>query len=189
MEFHGDAFSMSWSWPRLRRVVVPLVLMAALAALLWRGTVTCAPVARALEATDVPPRYVQLVHDAADRHRVPPHRLAALISVESAWDPRARSPVGAMGLAQLMPDTAAYLSVQDPWNPRQNVMGGARYLREQFDRFGSWDLAAAAYNAGPEAVRRHGGIPPYPETLAYVPKVRARAHELAEAGAAAMVCD
>lgn len=163
--------------------------MGVLAVLLWRGTVTCAPAASALETTDVPPRYVGLVHDAAARHRVPPHRLAALISVESAWDPRARSPVGAMGLTQLMPATADYLDVGDPWNPRENVMGGSRYLREQFERFGSWDLAAAAYNAGPEAVQRYGGIPPYAETLAYVPKVRARAHELADAAAASMVCD
>ena len=86
---------------------------------------------------------------------------------ESGWNPTAKSHKGALGLAQLMPATARYLRV-DPLDPEENLEGGARYLRKQFDRFKSWRLALAAYNAGPNAVKRHGGIPPYKETQNYV---------------------
>lgn len=104
---------------------------------------------------------------AAQRHGVPPDLFARLVQRESNWHPRARSHKGALGLAQLMPATAARLGV-DPGDPAQNLEGGARYLRRQFERFGTWRLALAAYNAGPEAVARHGDIPPYAETQAYV---------------------
>lgn len=83
---------------------------------------------------------------------------------------RAVSPKGAIGLAQLMPATARMLGV-DPWDPVQNLEGGARYLAAQYRRFGSWRLALAAYNAGPAAVARHGGVPPYRETRAYIAHV------------------
>jgi len=83
---------------------------------------------------------------------------------------RAVSPKGAIGLAQLMPATARMLGV-DPWDPVQNLEGGARYLAAQYRRFGSWRLALAAYNAGPAAVARHGGVPPYRETRAYIAQI------------------
>lgn len=83
---------------------------------------------------------------------------------------RAVSPKGAIGLAQLMPSTARMLGV-DPWDPVQNIEGGARYLAAQYRRFGSWRLALAAYNAGPEAVTRHGGVPPYRETRTYIAQI------------------
>jgi len=94
----------------------------------------------------------------------------ANIAVESAFNPDARSSVGAIGLGQLMPGTADLLGV-DPYDPEDNLHGSARYLLAQLEDFGSADLALAAYNAGPEAVRQYGGIPPYAETEGHVAKV------------------
>ena len=96
----------------------------------------------------------------------------ANIAIESGFDPAARSQVGAIGLGQLMPDTARILGV-DPDDPLQNLHGSARYLLAQLDRFGSPELALAAYNAGPEAVAAYSGIPPYRETLGHVQRVMA----------------
>ena len=92
------------------------------------------------------------------------------IAIESAFNPEAESRVGAIGLGQLMPDTADALGV-DPHDPEDNLRGSARYLLAQLESFGSAELALAAYNAGPEAVRKYDGIPPYAETLAHVAKV------------------
>ena len=92
------------------------------------------------------------------------------IAVESGFNPDARSPVGAIGLGQLMPDTAETLGV-DPHDPADNLRGSARYLLAQLESFGEPELALAAYNAGPEAVRNYGGIPPYAETEGHVAKV------------------
>ncbi len=111
--------------------------------------------------------YLSMARQAAVRANVPEDLFLRLIERESYWDPQAVSPKGAQGLAQLMPDTAAALGV-DPFDPQANLDAGARYLRQQFDTFGSWRLALAAYNAGPEAVRQAGGIPDYAETQAYV---------------------
>ena len=111
--------------------------------------------------------YLALARAAAARHGVPEDLFLRLVQQESGWNAAARSHKGAMGLAQLMPGTAARLGV-DANDPHQNLDGGARYLRMQYDRFGSWRLALAAYNAGPEAVVKHGGIPPYRETTNYV---------------------
>ena len=111
--------------------------------------------------------YLALARDAARRHGVPEDLFARLVQQESGWNPGAVSHKGAVGLAQLMPGTAGLLGV-DPRDPAQNLDGGARYLRRQFDRFGTWRLALAAYNAGPEAVARHGDVPPYRETQGYV---------------------
>ncbi|MGL4236672.1 lytic transglycosylase domain-containing protein [Tabrizicola sp.] len=94
----------------------------------------------------------------------------ANIAVESAFNPDARSSVGAIGLGQLMPGTADLLGV-DPHNPEDNLHGSARYLLAQLEDFGAADLALAAYNAGPQAVRDYGGIPPYAETEGHVAKV------------------
>lgn len=94
----------------------------------------------------------------------------ANIAVESGFNPAALSPVGAIGLGQLMPDTAAALGV-DPYDSEENLRGSARYLLAQLQTFGSADLALAAYNAGPEAVVKYGGIPPYAETQSHVDKV------------------
>lgn len=104
---------------------------------------------------------------AARRHRIPEDLFLRLVHQESRWNTGAISVKGAIGLAQLMPDTARLLAV-DPNDPGQNLDGGARYLRMMYDRFGNWRMALAAYNAGPGAVERHGGVPPFAETTQYV---------------------
>ena len=112
-------------------------------------------------------KYLGLAREAARRHNVPEDLFARLIQQESGWNPTAKSHKGALGLAQLMPATARFLGV-DPHDPIQNLEGGARYLAMQFREFGSWRLALAAYNAGPDAVKKYGGVPPYKETKNYV---------------------
>jgi soluble lytic murein transglycosylase-like protein len=111
--------------------------------------------------------FLNLARAAARRNGVPEDLFLRLIQQESAWNQNAVSSAGALGLAQLMPGTAQHLGV-NPRDPVQNLDGGARYLKEQYRTFGSWRLALAAYNAGPGAVQRHGGVPPYHETQNYV---------------------
>jgi soluble lytic murein transglycosylase-like protein len=121
--------------------------------------------------------YDGLIAAAAQRHGVDPALLHGLVRQESGFDPSATSSAGAQGLCQLMPGTAAALGVTNPLDPAQSIDGGARYLRQQLDAFGGDPaLALAAYNAGPGAVRRYGGVPPYAETQAYVQKVTANAN-------------
>ena len=111
--------------------------------------------------------YLAVAKAAARKHGVPEDMFLRLVQQESGWNPGAVSHKGATGLAQLMPGTARKLGV-DIANPHQNLEGGARYLRQMYDKFGSWRLALAAYNAGPGAVEKHGGIPPFAETKNYV---------------------
>lgn len=115
-------------------------------------------------------RWAQPIADAAATHGIDAGLLAALVQHESGFDPAARSHAGAIGLGQLMPGTARGLGV-DPHDPIANLDGAARYLREQLDRFGSADLALAAYNAGPNRVAQAGGIPQITETRNYVQRV------------------
>jgi len=112
---------------------------------------------------------------AATRHGVDVGLLTALVEQESSFNPQAVSPVGAQGLTQLMPATARSLGVTNPMDPVQNLNGGAKYLAQMMREFnGDTRLALAAYNAGPGAVRRHGGIPPYRETQNYVSRIMSR---------------
>ena len=114
--------------------------------------------------------FEQLFQAAGARHGVSPALLASVAKAESGLNPRAVSSAGAQGLMQLMPDTAKSLGV-DAFDPAQAVDGAARLLKSHLETFGSTELALAAYNAGPGAVRRHGGVPPYAETQTYVRRV------------------
>jgi len=115
--------------------------------------------------------YDDLIKLASRRHGVPPALVKAVIHAESAFNPRAVSSKGAMGLMQLMPATAQLMGVAQPFHASQNVQGGTRYLRSLHDRYGSWTHTLAAYNAGPTAVDRYRGVPPYAETRQYVKRV------------------
>ncbi len=106
----------------------------------------------------------------ADRYGIPQQLFFNLVTAESNWNAEITSHRGAIGLTQLMPGTAEELGV-DPWDAYENLDGGARYLSQQFQTFGSWELALAAYNAGPGSVRKYNGIPPYSETQEYVRKI------------------
>ena len=115
--------------------------------------------------------YDVLIERVAHSQGIPPALVKAVIHAESSFDPYAVSHKGAMGLMQLMPATAESLGVTQPFRVNHNISGGSRYLRMMYERFGTWPHALAAYNAGPHAVDRYRGIPPYRETRQYVRRV------------------
>jgi soluble lytic murein transglycosylase len=118
-------------------------------------------------------KLAELVERWAGERELDPRLVQAVMQVESGYNPKALSDKGAIGLMQLMPGTARELSVDDPWDPDQNVRGGTQYLKQMLDFFsGDLELALAAYNAGARAVLENAGIPPYPDTRAYVRRVR-----------------
>ena len=116
--------------------------------------------------------YEGIIQQAATRFRLDPFLIKAVIKAESDFDQNAVSTKGAQGLMQLMPETANELAVEDPFNPEENIFGGTRYLGQLMDRFKqNWQLAIAAYNAGPENVDAYNGIPPFEETQTFVKRV------------------
>ena len=112
-----------------------------------------------------------LIEKYANEAGLDPNFVKAVVKAESSFNPNATSSCGAQGLMQLMPATAASLGVSNAYDPEQNIKGGVKYLKQMYDQFGSYDLALAAYNAGPGAVQKYGGIPPYSETQNYVKKI------------------
>lgn len=117
--------------------------------------------------------FSQEIKTAAERYAVDTSLIRAIIHAESAYQPDARSPKGAQGLMQLMPATQEELDVRDPYDPAGNIDGGTFYLARMLAAFdGNVELAAAAYNAGPQAIQSHGGVPPYSETREYVRRVK-----------------
>lgn len=166
---------MLWSVATCAQVPRPRVVRVAR----WRSQLARLGVEMAT-SSGAPLAFVGMVEEAARLSGVPPRLLAAVVSVESAWEAGALSSAGAMGLMQLMPGTARELGV-DPWDARSNLIGGARYLAGLLERFGDLGLGLAAYNAGPErvaeAMRGGRGLPE--ETLRYGPRVLARLATLA----------
>lgn len=120
-----------------------------------------------------PEEWKHIIRKAAQTYGLPESLIAAVIRTESAFQARAVSPKGARGAMQIMPETQKELGLEDPYDAEANVMAGSAYLRRQLDRFGSLDLALAAYNAGPANVVKYGGIPPFPETQEYLRLVTA----------------
>jgi soluble lytic murein transglycosylase-like protein len=144
---------------------------------LRRASATTPATEQSVGAGPVP--FADLIQTAARRNGVDPALLASLVKHESNFNPGARSGVGAKGLTQLMDATARGLGVADPFDPAQSLEGGAKFLGGLLKQFhGNESLALAAYNAGPAAVQKYGGIPPYQETQRYVPKVLGYAAQL-----------
>jgi soluble lytic murein transglycosylase-like protein len=126
-------------------------------------------------AIAIPPKlaYASIIEEASERYHVDAALIASVMEAESAFNPFAVSRTGAMGLMQLMPETAAEHGATQPFDPRENIMAGARYLSQLLNRYdGNIRLALAGYNAGPTAVARYGDVPPFPETQRYVRTVR-----------------
>jgi len=118
--------------------------------------------------------YNDIIYSTSDKYNIEPSLIKAVITAESNWQPTAVSTKGAIGLMQLMPSTATDMLVNNPYNPEENIEGGTKYLRYLLDIFnGDLTLALAAYNAGPQTVRKFGDVPPIPETQQYVKRVLA----------------
>lgn len=115
--------------------------------------------------------FEEILKEYADQYRIDVNLLRKLVQVESGGDTKAVSPKGAMGLMQLMPQTCRMLGVKDPFDVRENIAAGTRYLRSLIDRFGSLELALAAYNAGPSRVEKYQGVPPFEETRTFLKKI------------------
>ncbi len=118
-------------------------------------------------------QYDQIIRRIAQKYDVDPELIHSIIKAESNYDSQAVSPKGAVGLMQLMPDTAKEYGVRNRYDPFENIEGGTKFLKDLFQTYDQKDdLVLAAYNAGPEAVKKHKGVPPYPETVQYIQRVK-----------------
>lgn len=135
------------------------------------GSYNLASLKRDLNESALQAKFDEIFEEVSRRFNLDPHLLRAMAKVESNFNPRAVSPKGAMGVMQLIPSTARLVGVANPFDPVENIYGGAKYLRMLLDEFGDLRLSLAAYNAGPEAVKKYQGIPPYTETVNYVKNV------------------
>ncbi|HHW29171.1 MAG TPA: lytic transglycosylase domain-containing protein [Syntrophomonadaceae bacterium] len=159
-------------WSDLFSRFALLRLFESLFALLSRSSISCERLGSGGVEKKGEQSFSEIIKRASEKYYVDERLISAVIKHESSFNPRAVSPCGAQGLMQLMPATARALGVTDPFDAEQNIMAGTRYLRQKIDEFdGNLQLALAAYNAGSGAVRRYGGIPPYPETQTYVRRV------------------
>lgn len=160
----------SWLLPVFPRLFAVPVRKGETTAL--TGTAPSKPANLPEKPSEMDPRLDSLICRVAAKHGLDPALLKAVAKVESGFNPAALSPAGAVGLMQLMPETAAALGVRNPWDAEENLEGGARYLKSLLERYaGNLILALAAYNAGPGAVECYQGVPPYKETQDYLKKV------------------
>lgn len=138
--------------------------------LVLSGTLVLALPARAGQKD----KYESIVQTSCDRHGIDPKLVHSIIAAESDYDPGAVSPRGAVGLMQLMPDTASLYGVTNAFDPEENIEAGVHYLKDLSTAYqDDLDSILAAYNAGPDAIKKYNGVPPYPDTLAYIRKVKA----------------
>ncbi len=137
-----------------------------------RPHASSAPASSPSQMKSIPSAYAEMINTACSRHGVDPALVHAIVKVESDFNPFALSRKGAMGLMQLMPQTATIMNVRNIYSPDENIDGGVRYLRYLLDRYeGNISLALAAYNSGETAVQKWGTIPPFPETQSYVQRI------------------
>jgi soluble lytic murein transglycosylase-like protein len=137
------------------------------------GVQPLSPNGLTLQALPGAGNYAQSIQQSAGKYGVNPNLISAVVQAESGGNPRAVSPAGAMGLMQLMPANVSQYGVSDPFDPEQNIDAGTHQLADLLSQYnGDLNLALAGYNAGPNAVRRYNGVPPYPETQQYIQKVR-----------------
>lgn len=155
----------------IKSSIMRFKLFSFTAFMMWVGLLSLCPGVRA--EPQPPTKYDSIIRSIAANYGLEPALIHSIIRTESNYDPDAVSPKGAMGLMQLMPETAKRYGVRDIYNPRENIEGGVKYLKYLMDLYnGKTDYVLAAYNAGHNAIKKYGGIPPFPETRRFIEKVK-----------------